>query len=231
MAGAREGSTQPPKSAVLTSLGAGRARCSRAAACRCGGGADRSARGSAAARGEAAGAADEAAAGFVPGLWVTGGAVAGAAATLGDGAGAASKFALALVVFAAGTLRLSACPAGNWAGALLPVRMYRLHAMNPIIATSPAMPNLTQKPALLAGAAVSDDGLECTVRGASKRLSPFAPRTAGAIESAASGPIEGSAPRRAAQASQKRAAARFSRPQAGQAIVEDLALNIALHCA
>ena len=43
--------------------------------------------------------------------------------------------------------------------------------------------------------------------------------------------IDGSAPSRAAHASQKRASTRLRWPHSGQAIVDDLALNIALHCA
>lgn len=138
------------------------------------------------------------------------------------------------------------CPAGSCVGALLPVSMYTLQAMKPIMTARPAMQNLNQKPLLLASG--SGIGRECTVRGASKRLSPGAAPDAvtgvtgggiGAVIGGGKGArvgarvdaIDGSAPSRAAHASQKRAPARLRWPHSGQAMVDDLGLDIALHCA
>ena len=170
-----------------------------------------------------------------------------AAAARGGATGAGGLIGAALWVAGAtgATAGVSAltCPAGSCVGALLPVSMYTLQAMKPIMTARPAMQNLNQKPLLLASG--SGMGRECTVRGASKRLSPgAAPEavTGGGTEAVTGGgkgarvgarvdAIEGSAPSRAAHASQKRAPARLRWPHSGQAMVDDLGLDIALHCA
>lgn len=114
--------------------------------------------------------------------------------------------------------------------------------MKPIITISPPMQNLIQKPLLLAACARSACGRECTVRGASKRLSPpvdtAAASGAGAVARGSGGrvaarpeAIDGSAPSRAAHASQNRASARLRWPHSGQMRVDELRLNIAPHFA
>ena len=245
MAGGREGSTQPPTSAGRTSEGGGRTR-SRAVASRRG-----AARWVASAAGRCvAGGTVDAARGVRAAGVVDRDGMSAAAAVLGDGAAASGPLLGATLKptgaddAAAGGVSALTCDAGNCVGTLLLVSMYRLQAMKPIITASPAMQNLNQKPLLLASC--NGIGREWTVRGASNWLSPRAATdgTAGAgmgIGATVGGKgarvgvrvdaIDGSAPRRAAHASQNRASARFGWPHSGQAIVDDLALNIALHCA
>ncbi|MGJ7492533.1 hypothetical protein [Variovorax sp. ZT4R33] len=177
-----------------------------------------------------------------------GGGAVGAAGTVGavdtavDATGAATGGVVPIVAEAAGLREMGTVAAGAASaplptatgicvGTLLPVRMYRLQAMKPIITITPPMPSLIQKPAVSMGADCSGSGREWVVRGASKRLSPRWASEAGVDNSAGADAMAGSAPNRAAHATQKRAAARLRLPHSGQSIIEDFALNIALDCA
>ncbi len=93
--------------------------------------------------------------------------------------------------------------------------------MKPINRTSPPIPSLTQKAAVLVWGACNGDGLD--------GMAPEAARRDGALRRGAT--MEGSAPSLAAQLAQNLALAGLGVPHSGQRAVIDLTVDISLHFA
>jgi len=144
---------------------------------------------------------------------VAAGAASGTAGVTAEAVGGATS-----ETAAAGSALLANGAGGT---ALLPLITYKAQPRKPSMSTRPAMQNLNQKPAASGGGARNGTGPECTVRGAPNALS----RADGAATRGLAAPIDGSSPRRAAQAVQNFSRAALDWPHDGQ-VTRGSALNM-----